>query len=508
MRPLLDLLPGRTLDRDYLAEYFMLSGYTMDEPEDRRCVYEGIERVLAGTMIVCHLPTGKVERRRYWDWLERRVDPGTDRIEELGAEYLERLRVAVRERLRGRVASHLSGGMDSTGVALIARDCLEGSQPLHTLSLVYERLPGLARETPFLESVLREPGLAPQLIAGDDFLDFDHFDEMAVHDEPCPWLCRLGFSAALTAAAARVGAATILSGIGADEMLHTQPYHLTDLLRSGRVWAAWSEASIWARAKSRSVWKILGPFGLANLLPAWMHPGLGAWWRGGYADWRHQNQWTIAPWILPDFARRFGLRGRAVANVRRTFHACRPTRLSLGLCDISQHYTDYSRWYLAAPQGMVLTHPFLDPRVLCLGLGMQERVSPPPDAEKPILAAAMRGILPDCIRHRPRKGHFNEVYYVGLSRNLPSLEALVRQAPVDDLGLFDKTVLLDCLQQVALGNATGAQALSRLNSTLAFLKWLELQEQERPRQDRSVTSSTGKWRSEETGASFPQDAVI
>jgi asparagine synthase (glutamine-hydrolysing) len=371
--------------------------------------------------------------------------------------------------------------MDSTGVALIARDCLQGSQPLHTLSIVYDRLPHLARERPFVESVLGQPGLAPHRIAGDDLLDFDSFRQAPVHDEPCPWLWRLGVQEALTTAAARAGAATILSGLGADEMLDMQPYHLTDLLRRGRLWAAWSEAARWASAHNCSVWRFLGPFGFANLLPTWMRTGLGTWWRGGYAGWQQQNDWTIAPWVLPDFARRHGLRDRALAHIRRTFYACRPVGLSMALRGVRENCSDFSRWCLAAPQGIVLTHPFLDPRVLCLGLGIQERVRPEPGAQKPILAAAMRGILPDYIRKRPGKGHFNEVYYVGLSRNLPSLEALIQEAPIDDLGLFDRTALLDCLQRAALGNAVDVTSLTRLNSTLCFLKWLALQHQEKQR---------------------------
>ena len=185
-----------------------------------------------------------------------------------------------------------------------------------------------------------------------------------------------------------------------------------------------------------------------SALPIFCPPGragLGAWWRGGYADWTRQNEWTIAPWVLPDFARRHGLSGRALNNSRRVFHAGHSMGLSLALRSIGEHCGDFSRWHLAAPQGMVLTHPFLDPRVLCLGLGIQTRVRPQPGTQKPILAAAMRDILPDVILKAPRKGHFNEVYYMGLSRNLQSLEALIQQAPVDGSGIFDKTVLLDCL---------------------------------------------------------------
>jgi asparagine synthase (glutamine-hydrolysing) len=491
LTPLLDLLPSRTLDREYLAEYLMQPGFYMEEPADGRCVYEGIQRVLAGAMVVVHVPTGKVEQRRYWDWREHQVDPATDRIEELGAQYLDRLRSAVRERLRGPTACHVSGGMDSTGVALVARDCLQGSQPVHALSMVYEKLPGLARETPYLESVLGARGLTPHRIAGDACLDFDSFATAPVHDEPCPWLWRLGMERALTAEAARAGAATILSGLGADEMLDMRPYHLTDLLRRGRLWTAWSEAARWAGAGNSSVWKFLRQYGFDHLAPTWMRAGLGTWWRRGYASWRGQSEWTIAPWVAPDFAQRFGLRERARSNIRRTFPAGQPVALSLALAAIRAHSGDFSRWYLSAPQGMVLSHPYLDPRVLSLGLGIQTRVRPQPGGQKPILAAALRGILPERILSRPGKGHFNEVYYVGLSRNLQSLEALIQQAPIDELGLFDKSVLLDCLQQAALGNAANVHSLTRLNSTLCFLKWLTLQEQQRQGHRSIVKNAAG-----------------
>src|SRR5262249_17024154 len=206
------------------------------------------------------------------------VDPGTDDIARLGEQFLDLLQGAVRTRVRGTTASHLSGGMDSTSVALIARDCLEGREPLHTLSLVYHRLPLLARERPYVESALGEPGLAPHRINGDEVLDFDKFDTAPAHDEPCPGLMRLcAPHQALTGAAAQAGVATIMTGMGADDLFDMQPFHLTDLLRGGRLWAAWSEASRWARAWNCNVWELLGPNGCANLLPGWMRMGVGNW---------------------------------------------------------------------------------------------------------------------------------------------------------------------------------------------------------------------------------------
>jgi asparagine synthase (glutamine-hydrolysing) len=125
LQPLLVLRPGRSLDLDYLADYLMLPFRSVPELPNERSVYQGIRRLPAGTVLSVRLPGGPVERHRYWDWLERRVDPGTDRLEEVGARYGALLRGAVRERLHGPIAAHLSGGMDSTSVALIARACPE-----------------------------------------------------------------------------------------------------------------------------------------------------------------------------------------------------------------------------------------------------------------------------------------------------------------------------------------------------------------------------------------------
>jgi asparagine synthase (glutamine-hydrolysing) len=473
MEPLLDARAS-SLDPEYLADYLMSPGLPLEDTTDGRTAYQGIQRLLPGSIAVFHLASGRVEQRRYWDWLERRVDPGTDDIAALGEQYLDVLRGAVRTRLRGRTASHLSGGIDSTGVALIARDCLQGREPVHALSLVYHKLPLLARERPYLESALELPGFTAHLINGDDALDFDLLNSAPPHNEPCPGLVRACASAqALIAAAAEAGAATVLTGIGADEIFDMQPYHLTEMLRHGRIWSAWSEASHWARARNKNVWEVLRPYGFDNLLPAVMNMGIGNWMRGGYAAWGRNSQWTVAPWIRPDFARRMDLRGRAIANFRRTFHACPQIDVSLALHSIRGCQDGLSRLHLAAPHGMMLTHPFFDRRAYSLGLGIKSRVRPKPGGgQKPILAAAMRGILPECILNRPLKGHFNESYFVGLSRNRAFLESLVEQAPVDDLGFLDKTILIDCLQRAALGNAGDATTMLHFEGVLSLLLWL------------------------------------
>jgi asparagine synthase (glutamine-hydrolysing) len=255
-RPLLELLPGRTLNPEYVAEFLALPGAWVQEVPSEQCVYQGIQRVLPGSLVEAQ-PGKAVRRRAYWSWLERRIDPGTNRLEELAAAVEDRLRQAVRQQVRGSVAAHVSGGMDSTAVALLARDELGAGGRVHAISAVFERLGGLSRETPFLEAALQQPGLVPHRIVADNVLDYDAFANPPHHDEPYAGLVALGVSSFLTEAAAAAGADTVLTGHGADGLLDVLPYHVADHLRAGQLRAAWKDARAWAQAAHGRAWHYL-----------------------------------------------------------------------------------------------------------------------------------------------------------------------------------------------------------------------------------------------------------
>jgi hypothetical protein len=209
------------------------------------------------------------------------------------------------------------------------------------------------------------------------------------------------------------------------------------------------------------------------LMPAWTHAGVGPLLHGGYAPWNRQNQYTIAPWVLPEFAHRGRLRRRAMNNIRRNYRSARSVVLSEALARIRFTTGDWVRYELATSRGIVATHPFRDPRVLSYGLGARTRVKPDPSRQKMLLAEAMRDVLPENIRNRRSKTHYNSVYFTGLARNLPHLEKIVRQSNCEELGLFDKNRLLECLNKAALGlgNMNGVIGL---NNSLAIVQWLAL----------------------------------
>ena len=372
--------------------------------------------------------------------------------------------------------AHLSGGMDSTSIALIAQDEMHTSnaiKPLHTLSLVYEDLPILARERPYIEEVLQqEQAIVPHRLLADNILDFDSFTNPPPHEEPYAGLWRLAMDKATVDVAASIDASTILTGLGADEIHDIHPYYLADLLRQGRILKAWFEACRWAQAYACGPWAMLHHFGFANIAPPWLIKYQAkSQFKQKFLPLNKHNDWTVPPWITPEFARHHALWDRMADQAHCISNFRQHTLLSLTLHAIENRPGCVLRWSVAAPLGMTIAHPFLDRRLLTFGLGMQQRLQPEPGKMKPVLAEAMRERLPAMILNRKRKGHFNEIYYLGFSRNLDSLVNMVKQAPSDIVGMFDRDVLLRTLHQA---NVIGANArqMQRLDYTLAIIKWL------------------------------------
>lgn len=472
LRPLCAMLPQCSLNEEHFAEFIMLQA-PQNEINNEQCVYKDIYRVLPGTIVITRINSEGIERHKYWDWHKHIQDPGTYDLVEIAEQYRPLLRTAIQERMRGCTLAHLSGGMDSTSIALLAHDIVcsgIGDASLHTVSLVYDQLPLLARERPYIESALHDKTrLVAHLLPADDLLDFDIFLDPPLHDEPYTALSSLTSERLFVPLAAEISALTILTGSGADEIHHLLPYFLADLLQQHHFRKAWKEVTKRARIHNSSPWSILMLFGIRPIISTW---AAGTRWACLLG--KKEADWSVPPWILPGFARRHALRNRAIENARKIYQQCQQTSLSVTLSSIMCRAGDVFRWSVAAPLGIANAHPFLDPRLLAFGLGMQSRILPDPEKMKPVLAEAMRGRLPDMIRYRQRKGHFNEVYYQGLARNLHSLETLIRQAPLE--GMIDKELMIQHLQEGSLAGVP-PRGLQRLNYMLSLLKWLCMQQE-------------------------------
>jgi asparagine synthase (glutamine-hydrolysing) len=448
------------LDLDHLADY--LAGPSpVNEPAGRSTPFRGVERVPAGASLQIELPALAATVRPLFAAWEVTTDRG-DTPADSAAHYREVLVAAVRERAVGNVACHVSGGLDSSAVLRCAADvAAQGRCTLVAgVAVVYRNLDLLARETPYVEHALGiAPGLPPVRLDGDDLLDFDVFADPPQHDEPYPGLWRVGMDRALTLAARGAGAERVLTGIGADEMLDVQPFHLADDLRAWRLVRAWREARRWAGADNTDPWTVLRPFGLDPLFPP----------RRRIPD--------VPTWIRPEFARATALADRIAARAGPRSEAGRMVAVEVALSSIRNRIGDPVRWAVANPVGLTISHPFLDPRVLRAGLNAVANSRPDPATSKPLLRAAMRGRLPDPILTRRRKGHFNEIYYRGLLRNRDRLIELVGHPAVAGRGILDADAVAATLDRGAVGGL-GVRVMHQLNLALTLAQWL-LQEAQR-----------------------------
>ncbi len=468
--------PSFTLSDEYLSDYLARPLLGQTEPAQESTCYREVNRILPGTIASFDLDQGRAAVRRYWHWMPMSL-PERISDDELAECAGEILRDAVAERVCGHTAAHLSGGMDSTAIALLARDCAfaRGAPPIMALSLIYNRLASLKGETAYVRAAYDgQDHLTPVLVRADDLLTYDSFTDAPAIDEPVPDLFDLANDRALAAAAAAAGADTLLSGAGGDEVFDVMPFSIAADLRSGRLWRAWRESARWAHGRNANAWTVFFRYGLSPLLPPVLRAGPRAMLTAGRVSWRNQAEGTLPPWIREPFARTHDLRGRALRQLRVLYRADRHPGISVLLAQIQCRVGNPRGWSVAAAHGLSLSHPFLDARMLRFALALRLRVRQDPARQKPLLARAMRNSLPQSILDRRSKMHFNEVYYRGLRKNCAAIEAMIMSAPSEVNEMFDRNALVQALRQTALGVEFSGGGAMRLDATLSLVKWLSM----------------------------------
>ncbi|HUN44145.1 MAG TPA: asparagine synthase-related protein [Acetobacteraceae bacterium] len=465
IRPLGDLMPLEP-DPDYAADYLAFPYDTCPEMPFGHTAYRGVERLRPGWLLECDVATASVTSRPWWCWNERVQELAVKSVADAGALVREKLEGAVRERRsrNARTASLFSGGFDSTGVALLATRL--SHMEVDAVSLVFEKRERLARETDFIRAALeRDPRLVWHPIPADDLLDYDGMDAMPPLDEPCALGPRRNTFAVLARTAAEAGADMLLSGDGADGLFGIVPRHYVgQLLRSGRWQEAWRWAKRYSYAYGLSAGRIMAE-AMRDFLPARVRDGISVAHTGKRAEFDTLTERMVPPWLTDRFARYHHLRQRILAMqiplARGGFITGEALSYSAG---------DWLTWYAALPNGAVMSQPFFDPRVTTLALGLPRALHAEPWPMKPVLAAALRDVLPEKIVARSRKVHFG-IFIDGMMRHRQELAALIRDAPIDD-DILDKAALLEALHKATLGLHQNQWTVGRLRVALSYLSWL------------------------------------
>jgi asparagine synthase (glutamine-hydrolysing) len=233
------------------------------------------------------------------------------------------------------------------------------------------------------------------------------------------------------------GATTLLSGNGPDNYLPRTTLHLPDLFWTGRLRDGAREVWSSSTASRQPLWKTVASDVVLPVLPAAL------------------QRWAVArrierpDWIRAEFLSQAGFEHAVVA---REINHARPG----AICQtrVAHRFGEMS-WALLGwrPLGPVAIHHPLLYRPLvefCLQLPHAHRTSL--DRFKPVLRAAMRGIVPDAVLARRTKGFsLLSRYAWAIAQERPLISRLLTDSLLAELGCIEPARLLASLERVACG---------------------------------------------------------
>ncbi|CAM5546059.1 asparagine synthase-related protein [Streptomyces hirsutus] len=470
---------GTELERRYFCRY--LTG-NMAQPHSELTPFAGVHRILGGEVVELSI-TGQM-RGRVPRHVRQTHDPSVQAADEPGLGGASKdlrlaLENAVGRRMGRMTACHVSGGTDSTSIALLAARLLAAGQgQTGDLVLLAGRFGRgeLAAEQPYLDEAMAEirrhaPAARPVILDADDVADFDDFQHHAGgSDEPHAHAFRAPFWSRLHAAAADLGCDTLLTGCGADPMVDANPLHLHRLARTGQLRQMTRQARDWAAGSERGLWDIVSAYVVQPALPLTAERVTALVRRrgtvlGGLGDFARPR------WLRSGFARAHGYREAGIAESRFVFG--RKPEQSLYEAANYIAAPDPLSWRRARQDGFFLSHPFLDPEVIATMRCLPAEAAFHPGRPKAVLREAMADLLPPRISGRVVKVPFNQLYSRGLRTHGDELIDLCRSARHPLIAeMFDVETLCRAVREAQFGIGD-SYSWDRVNSSLALVVWLE-----------------------------------
>ncbi|WP_431046029.1 lasso peptide isopeptide bond-forming cyclase [Streptomyces sp. P1-3] len=428
-------------------------------------IWRGIAAVPPDDALIIE-PDGRTARRsRWWTPPEptRTLADGAPIVREVLAEAVD-----ARTRDGGVISCDLSGGLDSTSVCFLAArspakvlaSTWPGRDPADTDLQWAEKAVSFL---PDVEHVVWDADASPLVYT--DLLDID--DPM---DEPTIGVMDRSRALHHLPGLAERGSRLHLTGIGGDHvawcseayyhrLLRTRPLFALQQLRGFRAlwhWPLAGTARALADCRSYGRWLADSSRRLRGPLPSSVSNGLG---------------WGMSPrlfhWVTPDAERMVGRALREAAASVAPLH--RDRGMHTDLEQIRSCTRIIRQWdRMAARAGLPMAHPFFDDRVIeaCLAVRPSERVTP--WQYKPLLSAAMRGVVPEACLSRTNKAEASMDAANGLREHRGDLMALWEDSRLAELGLVDA----DALRRLARRPSSPGLSKGILYTTIACEVWL------------------------------------
>ena len=290
-------------------------------------------------------------------------------------------------------------------------------------------------------------------------------------DEPCGDAVDRDRWLAIVDRAADRGSRLHLTGMGGDELLYGSLAHLHGLLRTNprvalRHLRGFTAKYRWPRRQVFQQLSSSSPYHMwlarvADTLTVQQPP-----MDGPLLDWGFTPR--VPPWMTPAAC-------QALQELIRAEAATRPQPLGSGRgqhreLETMRFVSRIARQLdqMAAPAEVTLAAPYYDDRVIEAGLAVRPEERITPWRYKPLIAEAMRGIVPDESLTRQTKANGTCDEDPGLRRHRDDLLALCEDSRLDRLGLIDA----NALRELCTGPIPPDLPAGVLYQTVACEVWL------------------------------------
>ena len=443
------------LDEQGLAQVFTFWGTV-----GQRTVFRGIRSLPAGHLLIAQSGAERLER--YWDWTFPQGEGRTDLSLDEAAEALHALLTeVVRQQLRSDVpvGAYLSGGLDSSGIAALAR---ENVGTLQTFSLTFE-------DPEFDESAYQRQmanflGVSHSAVCcttrdiGNVFPDLIwHTETPLLRTAPAPLML-------LAQHVHEQGFKVVLTGEGADEVFGGY-----DLFKEGKIRRFWARQpdSLWRPALFSRLYPYLARSPVANRHFARLFFGQHLEELGNpfYA---HLTRWSTTRGIFRLLSPELQA-SLASAAPEEELREQLPARFGAWSDLARDQYIEVKtllEGYLLSSQGdrVSLAHsvegrvPYLDHRVIEFVNALSPRYKLRGLHEKVLLRRSLRGIVPEAILKRvkqPYRAPDSRCFFQG-ERPLPYVQELMSPANVRRSGYFRPEAVTRLLEKCRKDRTLGA----------------------------------------------------
>ncbi|ERN40678.1 asparagine synthase (glutamine-hydrolyzing) [Rubidibacter lacunae KORDI 51-2] len=386
-----------------------------------------------------------------------------------------------RASLYGNASSDLSGGFDSTTIAMIAAKMLnKKGKKFYTVT---EKTHSAIRSSDIRyaeDAANLYPNIEALMLCKENIpLEYGSLNLIPFTDFPNPALayCMGGLDYVMKAIRS-INSQVHMSGEGGDAVLMSVGYsYLIDLMRKASFSRFFLHLAGWCRVHSLSLLGLLSLVVKRSILsyPNWLQKVK----RLEFSDLKLNQRsksfrmaWdilpTIASWHSDQLGEQVIAELQDLTEIAVPFSGSMGEHLTISLIQLNA-ISARTIQQVADLYDVNLEYPYFDRLVVeaCLSARPYERTSP--ISYKPLLVEAFKDILPPSIYVRNTKGEYVADEFIGFKANLNGINSSLENSQLVRLGLVDASKLRAAMQNFVMGLG---DELALFSPTLATEAWL------------------------------------